>query len=152
MATIELNSRDLLKAVHQLAPNQLDAFLDQALALGHRQITERLSATESRFIQRINRGIPEAIAERYEQLRRKSKRRTLQADDQSELLGLTHKIEARDAERAADLLELAKLRSEPVRMLRSGWVWIQTARPFHEPKNLTAFGSDHGACPVISGL
>jgi hypothetical protein len=41
----------------------------------------------------------------------------LTSDEHAELLKLTHEAENRDAERAAALLELAKLRRLPIRVL-----------------------------------
>jgi hypothetical protein len=117
MATVEVNGRDLLQAVQQLPPEDLDAFLEQALSLRTRPRADTLSAKESRLIQRINRGIPEEVCKRFEQLVRKRKRRALTPDEHTELLRLTHEIESQDADRAAALFELSKLRRIPMRML-----------------------------------
>lgn len=117
MATVQLNRPELLEAIRQLAPDEFDAFLESALSLRNRPHTGRLSAQESRLIQRINLGIPEKISDRYDELTRKRKRRTLAEDEQTELLQLTDQIERRDAERAADLLELARARRVPIRTL-----------------------------------
>ncbi|HJZ89396.1 MAG TPA: hypothetical protein VKE40_00895 [Gemmataceae bacterium] len=107
----------MLKAIQQLGPEEFDAFLEQALLLRRRPRVATLSAVESRLIQRINRGLPEDLLVRYAQLSRKRKRHQLTDDEHSELLKLTHEVETRDAERAAALVELAKLRRVPVRAL-----------------------------------
>jgi hypothetical protein len=117
MATVEVNGRDLLKAVQQLPPDDLDAFLEKALSLRSRPRADTLSAKESRLIQRINRGIPEEVCKRFEQLERKRTRTTLTRDEHAEMLRLTHEIESQDADRAAALLELSKVRRIPMRML-----------------------------------
>jgi hypothetical protein len=117
MATIEVSGPELLKAVQQLAPEELDAFLEKALLLRSQPRADKLSAEESRLIQRINRGLPEAVFDRYSRLSQKRKKKSLSAKEQGELLKLTHELESRDADRAAALLELASLRQIPIRLL-----------------------------------
>ena len=116
MSAYHMSGPDLLKAVEQLGPKELDAFLEQAAALRKRPTTT-LSERESRLIERINRGLPEDFRRRYSQLTHKRDKRTLTSDEHAELLKLTHKAENQDAERAAALFELAKLRRVPIRIL-----------------------------------
>ena len=117
MATIQVSGPDLLRAVQQLGPEELDVFLQQALSLRNQPKTATLSAEESRLIKQINRGLPEEVRSRYAQLLHKRKKRALTGNERTELLKLTREVESRDAERAAALLELAKLRRVPIRML-----------------------------------
>jgi hypothetical protein len=117
MATGQVSRPELLKAVQQLGPEEFDAFLEQALALRKSSKPAVLSATESRLLERINRGIPDEVSRRYAELARKRKRRALTADEHRELLALTHEVETRDADRAAALVRLAKARRVPVRTL-----------------------------------
>src|SRR5436309_2136739 len=117
MPTTESSGPDLLKAVQKLGPEELDAFLEQALSLRSLPRTGTLSAEESRLVKRINRGLPDRVRKRCAQLSLKQKRKTLTSTEHTELLALTHEAESRDAERAAALLELAKLRGIPIRVL-----------------------------------
>jgi len=117
MGTIEVSGPELLKAVQQLGPEELDAFLEKALSLRNQPRADRLSAEESRLIKRINRGLPEAVCSRYARLSQKRKEKSLSDKEQGELLELTHELESRDADRAAALLELANLRKIPIRLL-----------------------------------
>jgi hypothetical protein len=117
MATGQVSRPELLKAVQQLGPEEFEAFLEQALALRKSSNPAVLSATESRLLERINRGIPDEVSRRYAELARKRKRRALTADEHRELLALTHEVETRDADRAAALVRLAKARRVPVRTL-----------------------------------
>jgi hypothetical protein len=71
MANIQLKNRDLLEAVARLGPEEFDDFLDRALSLRRRSHGPTLSAKESRLIQRINRGIPDDVFDRHDQLARK---------------------------------------------------------------------------------
>jgi hypothetical protein len=111
------NRVDLLQAVRGLGPEELDAFLEQVLALRKGPRTAVLSSKETRLMQQINRGIPHDIRTRYARLLRKRKDRTLTDSEREDLLKLTHEVETRDADRAAALVELAELRRVPVRML-----------------------------------
>ena len=117
MPVLQVSGPDLLKAVQQLEPDEFDAFLEQALSLRTRTKPATLSATETRLITRINRGLPNEVSTLYSRLVQKRKRRILTADEQAELLKLTEQVETRDAERAEDLLELAKYRQVPIRVL-----------------------------------
>ena len=117
MATIELSAPELLKAVRQLGPKELDAFLEKALLLRKEPRAAKLSAEESKLIKRINRGLPEAAVSRYARLSQKRKKKSLSDKEQGDLLKLTHEFESRDADRAAALLELSNLRRIPVRLL-----------------------------------
>lgn len=117
MATIEVSGPELLRAVQQLAPEELDAFLEKALLLRSQPRADKLSAEESKLIQRINRGLPEAVCSRYARLSQKRKKKSLSDKEHGELLKLTHQLESRDADRAAALLDLANLRRIPIRLL-----------------------------------
>src|SRR5262245_7050057 len=117
MATGQVSRPELLKAVQQLDPEEFDSFLEQALALRRQSKPATLSARESRLMGRINRGIPDEVGGRYAELARTRKRRSLTADEHRELLDLTYEVETRDAERAAALVQLAKVRRVPVRTL-----------------------------------
>lgn len=111
------NGTDVLDAVRQMSPAEFDAFLEKALSVRARPKPTTLSAKETHLITRINRGLPVELCKRYAQLTRRRKRRNLGAAEHHELLKLTHEVESRDAERATALLELAKLRRLPLRVL-----------------------------------
>jgi hypothetical protein len=117
MPTIEVSGPELLKAVQQLAPEELDAFLERALSLRSQPTADKLTAEESKLIKRINRGLPAAICSRYARLSQKRKKNSLSDKEHADLLKLTNEFESRDADRAEALLELAKLRRIPIRLL-----------------------------------
>jgi hypothetical protein len=129
MPTIEVSAKELLEAVKQMPPEEFDAFIEQALSLRAQPRGASLSAEETQLILRINRGLPEAWCKRYAQLSQRRKKGKLTAAEHEELLKLTHEAESRDADRAAALLELAKLRRLPMRVLMKQ-MGIQ-AQPIH---------------------
>lgn len=117
MPTIEINGQILLDAVKQLAPEDFDAFIERALSLRAPPKPSTLSAHETKLISRINRGLSEELSKRYGQLRQRLKKKILTPAEHEELLKLTDESESRDADRAAAILELAKVRSVPLRIL-----------------------------------
>lgn len=117
MAATHVNGKDVLDAVKQMRPSEFDAFLEKALSLRTQPRTATLSRIETRLIKRINRGLPGELCKRHAQLTRRRRRTSLSAAEHQELLNLTHEVESRDADRAAALVELAKLRGLPVRVL-----------------------------------
>ncbi len=117
MPTIEANGKDLLDAVKRMGPKEYDAFIEMALAVRPRAKGVTLSAKETRLVERINRGLPTELANRYARLIGRRKKGALTAAEHQELLELTHEAESRDADRAEALVALAKLRCVPVRTL-----------------------------------
>jgi hypothetical protein len=117
MPTIEISGQNLLDAVKQLAPEEFDAFIERAFSLRSKPKPSTLSTQETELISRINRGLSEELSKRYGRLRQRLKKKLLTADEHQELLELTREAESRDADRAAALLELAKMRNVPVRIL-----------------------------------
>jgi hypothetical protein len=115
--TIEITGQDLLDAVKQMAPDEFDAFIKQALSQRPQPKTSTLSPRESKLIARINQGLPDELSKRCAQLQRRRKKKPLTDDERQELVELTNEAESRDADRAAALLELAKLRRVPLRTL-----------------------------------
>jgi hypothetical protein len=117
MPIIEVNGKDLLDVVKEMAPEEFEAFIEKALSVRPRARTTTLSAQETKLIQRINRGLPMEFSNRYNQLAQRRKKGTLTPEEHRELLKLTHEAESRDADRADALLALAKRRHLPVRTL-----------------------------------
>lgn len=104
------NIDGLMEAVRQLDESELDRLVRQTLSLRAKRRAPSLSETESELLQKINRGIPPEIQERYDHLRRKLRSGRLTEEEHGELIGLTDEIEHLAARRAAHLTMLAKLR------------------------------------------
>lgn len=117
MPTIEISNDDLVNAVRQMSRKEFDAFIEQILSLRTQPNAAILSGEETNLIKRINRGLPEELCKRFAQLSGRRKKGRLNAQEHQELLELTHEAESQDADRAAALLELAKLRQMPLRTL-----------------------------------
>ncbi len=117
MPTIEITRENLLEAVRQMSPGEFDAFIERAMRMRSPAKAATLSAEESRLIERINRGLSAELSRRLAELTRRRKDGRLSAEEHDELLKLSHGAETQDADRAAALLELAKLRRVPLRSL-----------------------------------
>ena len=100
-----------------MTPEEFDAFIERAVSLRVQSKPSSLSPEETELIKRINRGLPAELSKRAARLTQRRKKGILTADEHHELLELTHAAETRDADRAAALLELAKLRRVPLRSL-----------------------------------
>ena len=111
------NGSNLLDAVKKMTTEEFDAFLEEAASVRSAGRTTKLSKRESHLIQRINRGLPSDVRERFAFLTNRQKKGRLTHTEHQELLRLTHEAESQDADRAAALVELAKIRHVPVRVL-----------------------------------
>ena len=106
----QLSMEDLLQAVKQLKPSELEGFAWQIIALLARRKAPGLSKQESALLVKINQGIPPDMQDRYDELISKRQSETLSAEEYDELLQLTAQIEKLDVERLEDLKELACIR------------------------------------------
>lgn len=106
----QLSTDDLLQAVKQLNPSELEGFVWQIIAFQAHQKARCLSKEESELLIKINRGVPPDIQERYDELIAKRQLESLTPDEYDELLRLSDQIEKLDAERVENLKELACIR------------------------------------------
>ena len=106
----QLPTEQLLKAVDQLDQTELDDFVRDVIALRARRQAPSLSKTESELLLKINRAIPSEIQDRYDELIAKRRQESLTSSEYDELLQLTDQVEKLEAERVADLADLARLR------------------------------------------
>ncbi len=105
----QLSLDELLKAVKQLEPVDLDRFTAQIIALrSHKE--KHLSREETELFIKINQTIPAEIQEPYQALVAKRKSYTLTPEEHDRLLQLSNTIEKLEAERVAYLSQLATLR------------------------------------------
>jgi hypothetical protein len=121
MPTIQLQaevSRDaLLQAVGQLSPAEFDQFVAEVLKLRSRRGPARLDAKESELLARINRGFPEGLRDRYDELIARRRNESLTPEEHQELLRLAAEAERLEGERLSALAELARVRGVPLRTL-----------------------------------
>ena len=114
MSTIHIEAQvspeQLLRAVEQMTPQELAAFIRHVLALRAQREAPHLSQTESALMLRINQAIPADLQRRYDDLIAKRSAATLTPEEYAELLQLTDQVEQLEADRIAALTELASLR------------------------------------------
>jgi hypothetical protein len=107
---VEMSQAQLLKAVEQLSEPELEAFLNQALALRARYENPCLSGQESELMLQISQAILPDMQSRFDELVEKRQGLTLTEVEQVELLQLTDQIEQKDAQRVEALGRLGLLR------------------------------------------
>jgi len=121
MPAIQVRSQvsldELLDGIAQLETPELERFIAQALALRAKRIAPGLRQDETRLLQKINRGLPANVQQRYDDLTAKRRAETLTPEEHQELVTLIDRIERSDAERLQNLTKLAQLRHVSVTAL-----------------------------------
>ena len=100
----------LLEAIKQLSLSDLDQLMFQILALKAQHKAPCLSKDETKILLKINKGLPDKIQKRFDELVAKRQEEALAPDELQELLKLTNQIEKSDAMRVKYMAELARLR------------------------------------------
>ena len=106
----QVSTEQLLRAVEQLPPQELAAFVAQVVALRAQREAPHLGQPETTLLLQINRGIPAETQRRFDELVAKRQAETITPDELRELIRITDQIEQRDVERLTALIELARLR------------------------------------------
>jgi hypothetical protein len=114
MSTVHLEAQvsadELMRAVEQLTPGELESLLARVLAVRAQRQAPCLPADEAALLARINQGMPEALRVRYQELIAKRRAETLTPAEHAELLRLTGEVENLEASRVQMLTHLAQLR------------------------------------------
>lgn len=113
----QASQEQLLRAVEQLTPEELDGFVANVVALRAAKLAPNLPADEAALLERINAGLSTADQQRFDDLVGKRQHETLTPAEYAELLALTEQIEQRDADRVAALTDLARVRQTSIRAL-----------------------------------
>ena len=108
MATFTVD--ELVKAAEQLPQIDLENLTAQVLTLKARRAAPELSKNEAELLRNINRGMPDALQNRYRELIANRRSETLTRSEHAELLNLTNQVEKYDTERLKYLTELACIR------------------------------------------
>jgi hypothetical protein len=108
-----MSTKELLKAVEQLKPSELDRFVSDVMALKAQRQAPRLTTAETDLLRRINHGLPPGVRKKWKQLVRKRDAQKLSPKEYQELIRLTDQIEELQANRVKFLLQLARIRKKP---------------------------------------
>ena len=112
-----LTPDQLVEAASELGGGELEQLVRRLLALRARRLAPQSPAEESSLLLEINRGLPAALQSRYQVLIEKRLSETLTPPEHEELLALTDQAEELEAGRAHALVELARLRRQPLSAL-----------------------------------
>lgn len=106
----QVSTEQLLRAVEQMAAQELEAFVARVLTLRAQREAPHLPPDESALLLKINQAIPPDLQQRYDELIAKRRTETLTPDEYAELLQLTDRVEQLEAERVGALATLAQVR------------------------------------------
>lgn len=106
-----LSGADLVHAVEQLDPEELERFADEVASIRARRRATMLPADESALFEIINRALPADDRARLELLGARRREETLTENEYEELLELQERLETLHAARMEALAKLASLRS-----------------------------------------
>ena len=106
----QLTTEELLQAVQQLDKNELEQFVFQVVSFRAKQQAPSMPKAEAELLQKINRGLPKELVDRYSKLIAKRQAEDLTPDEHKELLSLTDQVEKLEARRVEHLAQLAHLR------------------------------------------
>lgn len=115
MAVVQINAQltpdDILEAVKQFSPAELETFTRQVRLIQAQRKTPHLSQRETELFKKINDAIPLSFWQPYNQLLAKRDVASLTEAEHEELLRLSDELERLNAERMGYLMELAQLRN-----------------------------------------
>jgi len=107
-----MSTKELLKAVEQLKPSELQRFVSDVIALKAQRQAPRLTISETNLLRKINQGFPPNRLKKWKQLVRKRDARKLTSKEHQELIRLTDQIEELQANRVKSAVQLARVRKK----------------------------------------
>jgi hypothetical protein len=105
-----LSTEQILSAMEQLSPAELEKLVPHVIALGAARRAPHLEPEESKLLDRINESVPPELMARLCELEAKRDNNSLSEAEAEELLTLSDRAEQLHAERLGALADLAKLR------------------------------------------
>jgi len=113
----ELSFNQVFNALKQLSEAEREKLFFQVAYVRPLYEDHQLSPAESELLIKINKGVPENLQHRYNELIHKRNEKTLTDEEYEELLRLTDQIELRNAKRLEYLTELATIQNKPLVLL-----------------------------------
>jgi len=110
MPTIQVPTSELLRAVRQLSPAELESFAAEVLALRNEVLTPGPKATEGELLEIVHRLLPDGTKRRYEELKVRRRAETITPEELAELIEITTCLEHLNVVRLEALVALGKLR------------------------------------------
>ncbi|MCY7346634.1 MAG: hypothetical protein LH614_10495 [Pyrinomonadaceae bacterium] len=108
--TQNMSQTQILDAVRQLPPSELEDFVKKVLVFQAKERTNNLPDAETRLLKSIYRIFPSDKLARLKQLRAKTEAGDLSETEYEELAALSDSLEEFHARRMKKLAELSKLR------------------------------------------
>ncbi len=117
-SNIKLGLKDILKAISTLETKDIEIFLKEVTGiLAQKKEKESKNTDESTLIKQIKSTYPTKLNKRFQFLRSKLTTQQLSEKEQKELIDLTNRFEALDAQRLQYLMQLAQLRGTSLNVI-----------------------------------
>jgi hypothetical protein len=116
--TARVSAAELLHAVEQLPPAELDEFVKKVISFQAHRKAKGLPVTEADLLQHINKPLPTALLNRYRELIALRDEERLTDEEYTDLLRLGDEMERFNSERLKWLAELAQLRRITLRNVK----------------------------------
>lgn len=106
----QVSPEELLKAVEQLGPPDLDQLLARVLAARAHRKAPSIAADDGALLRAIGEGVPSEVRGRRDELNQRRRASVLTPEEHEELCRLGDRVEAIEARRAESLVRLAEMR------------------------------------------
>lgn len=110
----QVSSSDILQAVEQMPPAELEEFLQKVATIHARRKAKGLSHAETELLHHINNPLPQPTLTRYRELIALRRQEQLTTAEHVELLQLSDALEDSNTQRMGWLADLARLRGSPL--------------------------------------
>ena len=110
-------AKEVLSVVRQMTQSEQERLLSAMFRARRRRRPQTLSQAESELLLKINQAVPDKLTQRYTKLITKRQKGIITAEELREHCQLTDQVESADADRLKHLIELAKLRKQPLEVV-----------------------------------
>lgn len=115
---IRLGLKDILEGISQLEISDIEVFLKEvSQILSQKKREANSQSKEEKLLNQLNNNYPVELSQRYNRLKIKAEKEKLTDQEHKELIALSDQFEVLDAQRLQFLLELSKLRNQPLPLL-----------------------------------
>ena len=110
-------AKEVLSVVRQMTQSEQERLLSAMFRARRRRRPQTLSQAESELLLKINQAVPDKLTQRYTKLITKRQKGIITAEELREHCQLTDQVESADADSLKHLIELAKLRKQPLEVV-----------------------------------
>lgn len=123
MASVEIKSNiqisvdEIIKGVSQLETSEIEKFLEEVSNLLTQRKRQEFAERETELLEKVKHPYPSELKARYNFLTDRMKADEISTNEHQELIEISNRFEEMDAQRLQWLLELSKIRNQPLEQL-----------------------------------